>query len=60
MTQQQGTLGWGLHIGSHLNVPWCCVIVVHKEWPTYWVSPQCALVLYHCCAQRVQESLPFT
>jgi hypothetical protein len=25
--------------------------------PTHWVPPQCALVLCHCCAQRVQGSL---
>jgi hypothetical protein len=27
--------------------------------PAHWVPLQCALVLYHCCAQRVQGSLPF-
>jgi len=26
--------------------------------PTHWVPLQCALVLCHCCAQRVQGSLP--
>jgi hypothetical protein len=25
---------------------------------THWVSPQCTLVLCHCCVQRVQGSLP--
>jgi hypothetical protein len=35
MTQHQGTLGWSPHIGSHPNVPWCCVIVVHKECNDY-------------------------
>jgi hypothetical protein len=31
MVQHQGTLGWDPNIGSHPNVPWCCVIVVHYE-----------------------------
>jgi len=25
---------------------------------THWVPSKCALVLYHCCVQRVQGSLP--
>jgi hypothetical protein len=31
MTQHQGTLKWGPHIGSHPNVLWYWTIVVHKK-----------------------------
>jgi hypothetical protein len=29
--QHQDTLMWDPYIGSHINVSWCCAIVVHKE-----------------------------
>jgi hypothetical protein len=41
MTQHQGTLKWGPHIGSHLNVPLCHCCAQRVQGSLSYVRPTC-------------------